>query len=130
MIGLTAFLIIALLGAAFMLYVLAKFQKELKPAKRTSQRQRESETGEWRILSPFAQGTTGFAAPAINPEQIVIIETPYCGPIPLIRTVISLSPRSNGGEVNHGNSAPQSGRREVLNFRKRPPAQVRSLLRR
>jgi hypothetical protein len=121
MIGLTVFLIIALLGAAFMLYVLVKFHEELKPAERTPLRQRESEMSEWRILSPFAQGTTGFAALAINPEQIVTIETPYCGPIPLMRTVIL---------ANHGASAPNSSRQEVLSFRNRPPAHVRNLLRR
>jgi hypothetical protein len=46
MIGLTVFTTIALLGAAFMLYVLAKFHEELKPPKRTRQLHRKSEMSE------------------------------------------------------------------------------------
>jgi hypothetical protein len=96
MIGLIVFTTIALLGAAFMLYVLAKFHEELKPPKRARQLHRESEMSEWRVLSPFARGTTSFAAPTINPEQIMIIESPHFGSIPLVRTVVSVGTRSSG----------------------------------
>ena len=119
MIGLMVFTTIAVLGAAFMLYVLAKFHEELKPPKRTRQLHRESEMSEWRVLSPFARGTTSFAAPTINPEQIVIIESPNFGSIPLVRTVVSVGTRSSGDGEIHRISAPHSERKEVLNFRKR-----------
>ena len=119
MIGLTVFTTIALLGVAFMVYALAQFHGELKPLKRTRQLHRESEMSEWRVLSPFVRETTSIAVPTINPEQIVMIESPYCGPIPLVRTVISLGTRSRGDGANHCISAPRSGRQKVLNFRKR-----------
>ena len=104
MIGQTVFVAFDLIGAIFMVYVLAKFHGELKRLKRTRQLHCESDLGEWRVLTPFARGTASFAEPANSPEQILIIETPNFGAIPLVRTVVS---------------AAQSGRKEVLNSRKR-----------
>ena len=119
MIGLTVFTTIALLGVAFMVYALAQFHGELKPLKRTRQLHRESEMSEWRVLSPFVRETTSIAVPTINPEQIVMIETPYWGPIPLVRTVVSVGTQSSGDAEIHRISALRSCRQKVLNFRKR-----------
>jgi len=104
MIGQTVFLALALLGVIFMVYVLAKFRGELKRLKRTRQLHCESDQGEWRVLTPFARGTVSLAEPANSPGQVLVIETPNFGAIPLVRTIVSASP---------------SGRKEVLRSRKR-----------
>ena len=41
-------------------------------------------------LTPFGRGTASFAEPGNNPEQILIIESPNFGAIPLVRTVVSV----------------------------------------
>jgi hypothetical protein len=104
MIGQTVFVALALLGVAFMVYVLAKFHGELKRLKRMRRLHCESERGEWRVLTPCGRGTASFAEPGNSPEQILTIETPNFGAIPLVRTVVSAS---------------YSARKEVLNSRKR-----------
>ena len=114
MIGLTVFMTLALFGGAFMVYAFAKFHGELKSPKRTPQLHCEPDPSEWRVLSPFTR-----AEPGNNPEQIVMIETPNFGPIPLVRTVASAGIRSSGDGGNHRVSVPRSEPKEVLNFRKR-----------
>lgn len=119
MIGLTVFMTLALFGGAFMVYAFAKFHGELKPPQRTRRVHCEPEPSEWRVLSPFARRTATPAEPGNNPEQIVMIETPNFGPIPLVRTVASAGLRSSGDGGNHRVSVPRSEPREVLSFRKR-----------
>jgi hypothetical protein len=119
MIGLTVFLALALLGGGFMVYAFAKFHGELKSPKRTSQLHCEPDPSEWRVLSPFARRTTSPAEPGNIRKQIVMIETPNFGPIPLVRTVASAGIRSSGDGGNHRVSVPRSEPKDVLNFRKR-----------
>lgn len=119
-IGPMVFLTMTFLGVAFMVYALTKFHEELKRLKHTCQDDFEPDQIEWRVLSPFVRETTGLTDPANNAEQIVIIETPYCGPIPLVRTVVLLGTRSSGDGANQCISAPRFGRQKVLNFGKRP----------
>ena len=119
MIGLTIFTILALSGSAFMVYALAKFHGELKPPKRTRQLHCEAEPSEWRELSPFTRRAASAAEPGNNPEQIVMIETPNFGPIPLERVIASPGIRSCGDGENHRVSVLCSEPKELLNFRKR-----------
>lgn len=119
MIGLTVFLALALSGGAFMVYAFAKFHGELKSPKRTPQLHCEPDPSEWRVLSPFVRRTATPAEPGNNPEQIVMIETPNFGPIPLVRTVASAGIRLSGDGGNHRVSVPRSEPKEVLSFRKR-----------
>lgn len=118
MTGLTVFTTIAFLGAAFMVHVLGKFHGELKRLERPTRHLHwESDLGEWHVLSPFTGGTN-LAKLANNPEQIVIIETPHLGSVPLVRTAASVGTRSSGNGEIHLISAPHSKRTNVLNFRK------------
>jgi hypothetical protein len=119
MIGLTVFLALALLGGAFMVHAFAKFHGELTPPKRTRRLHCEPEPSEWRVLSPFARRTSNPAEPGNIRKQIVMIETPNFGPVPLVRTVASAGIRSSGDGRNHRVSVPRSELKEVLNFRKR-----------
>lgn len=119
MIGLTVFLALALLGGAFMVHAFAKFHGELTPPKRTRRLHCEPEPSEWRVLSPFARTTASAAEPGSKPEQIMMIETPSFGPIPLVRIATSAGIESSGDGGNHRVSVPRSELKEVLNFRKR-----------
>ena len=119
MIGLTVFMTLALFGGAFMVYALARFHWELKRPKRTPQPHCEPDPSEWRVLSPFARTTASAAEPGSKPEQIMMIETPSFGPIPLVRIATSAGIESSGDGGNHRVSVPRSEPKEVLNFRKR-----------
>ena len=119
MIGQTVFMTLALFGDGFMVYALAKFYRELKPPQRTRRAHCEPEPNELRVLSPFARRTATPVEPENNPEQIVMIETPQFGPIPLVRTVTSAGIQSSGDEGNHRVPVPRPEPREVLGFRKR-----------
>jgi hypothetical protein len=116
MISLTVLNLLALFGGVFMVFAFAKFRGELKRLKRTRQL---PDLNTWHVLTPFARGTASLAEPANNLEQIVMIETPSFGPIPLVRTVVSADTGSIGNRQIHRLSAPHSGRKKLWNFRKR-----------
>jgi hypothetical protein len=116
MIGLAIFNMLALFGGTFMVLAFAKFHGELKRLKRTRQVRCVCGPDEWRVGRDMANRVE----PGNNPERIVMIETPSCGPIPLVRTVGSARASSIESRNACRRSEGYLAQKEVLKFRKRP----------
>jgi hypothetical protein len=116
MIGLTIFNMLALFGGTFMVFVFARFHGELKRLKRTRQVRCVCGPDESRASRDMANRVE----PRNNPERIVMIETPTCGPIPLVRTAGSA--RASSIESRNAYRRPEGylAQKEVLKFHKRP----------